>query len=94
MDIRTELSQGISAQRVVDKYGRKAVIEEIMEMTGQMADVALTTAIELDEKRIIALASRIILCGDYGPRATRLAAQYNRDADLEDERRKFVRKEK
>lgn len=95
MDIRTSLNQGINAQRLVDQYGRQAVVDEIFEMTGDdMADVALAAAIELDDKRLIALASRIILCGSYGQRATRLAAQNNRDLDLEDTRRKFIRKEK
>lgn len=84
MDIRTLLNQGASAQRVVDEHGRQAVIDEIIEMTGDdMADVALTAAIELDDKRLVALASRIILCGSYGPRATRLAAQKNGDMDLQ-----------
>jgi len=96
MDIRTLLNQGMGARRVVDEHGRQAVVQEILEMTGDdMADVALAAAIELGEQRIVALASRMILCsGDYGPRAERLAAEKNGDIDLRKIREEILRKGK
>ncbi|MEK7083073.1 MAG: hypothetical protein AAB972_02785 [Patescibacteria group bacterium] len=91
MDIQTCLRQGVDAQKLVNQCGRQAVIDEIQELiVDDMADVALTAAIALDDRRLVALASRIILCGNYGPKATRLAAENNGDVDLRKIREKIL----
>ena len=94
-DIRTLLNSGRNAQELVNEYGRDVVISELQEMAGDdMADVALRASLELGDQRLIALASRVVLCGSYPAAATRLAAQNNFAPDLWEIRRKILRKKK
>lgn len=92
-DIRTLLNEGTSAQQVASEYGCDSLYREIEEMCGDdMANVALRAAMQIGNRRLIRLASRIVLCGGYSAEVKKIAAENNQDLDLGEIRKKILRR--
>ena len=75
-DIRTLLNGGIRVSYLIEKgYKLGEIKDEVREMIGDdLADVALRVAIDMADEALINNAARVVLCGEYGENAKKLAA--------------------